>query len=324
MSELQTTTADRPSAMPPPKARGYRGFVLRLGFGVAIIFLLLWYYDARPILRILARENLGYFLATLALFIAGHVIAAYRWQLLAAIVGIRGSFTEFVAIYFVGCFTNLFLPGLLAGDAARVVYLDRRHHRMGEAIASIAATRAYGLLGLFWFAACTLYVFDGGGLPAGVTHPILWIGALTLAGHASSPWLAMLIPAMPRPVRRALGIISPYLHHPIKLLPAIGLSIALQVSRAAVQWLLALGLGLHLPLRPFLLVVPIASVFASLPVTFAGLGLREAVYLVLFEMVGIDHKDAVALGLLYFATTMLAGLTGVIAFVSTDLPSRRT
>jgi uncharacterized membrane protein YbhN (UPF0104 family) len=69
-------------------------------------------------------------------------------------------------------------------------------------------------------------------------------------------------------------------------------------------------------------VVPIASVLASLPVSLAGLGVREAVYLLLFEMLGVDRIDAVALGLLFFAVTILAGLTGALAFVTTDLPTR--
>ena len=320
MHEPQMTTAERPVETQPP--RSYRGFILRAGLSVAIILFLFWRYDPRPILQILARENPGYFLATLSLFIAGHVIAAYRWQLLAAIVGVHGSFMEFVAIYFIGFFTNLFVPGLMAGDAARIVYLGRRHNQMAGALASIAANRAYGLLGLFWFAASMVYVFDGGGLPATVTRPILWIGALTLAAYLVSPWLATLIPSTPRPVRRAIGLIAPYLHHPFKIIPPLALSFALQASRSACQWLLALGLGLDVPIRPFLLVVPIASVFASLPVSLAGLGVREAVYLVLFEMLGVDRNDAVALGLLFFATTILAGLTGALAFVTTELPSR--
>ena len=316
------TTAERPAEM--RAGHRYRGFILRAGLSVAIILFLLWRYDARSIFRILGRENPGYFLATVALFIAGHVIAAYRWQLLAAMVGIRGSFMEFVAIYFIGFFTNLFVPGLIAGDAARVVYLGRRHGRMARALASIAANRAYGLLGLFWFAAAMVYFFNGGGLPSSVTGPILWLGGLSLGMHLASPWLATLIVATPRPIRRAIELIAPYLSHPIKIIPPLVLSIALQASRSVSQWLLALGLGLHVAARPFLLVVPIASVFASLPVSLAGLGVREAVYLVLFGMVGVDRKDAVALGLLYFAVTMLAGLTGALAFVTTDLPARRS
>jgi glycosyltransferase 2 family protein len=320
MNELHMTSAEAPAEMRP--RHSYRAFILRAGLSVAIILFLFWRYDARSIFRILAREDPGYFLATVALFIAGHVIAAYRWQLLAAIVGIHGSFMEFVAIYFIGFFTNLFVPGLIAGDAARVVYLGRRHGRMSGALASIAANRAYGLLGLFWLAAAMVYLFKGGGLPVSVTRPILWIGGLSLAVHLASPWLATVIPATPGPVRRAIELIAPYLSHPFKTVLPLVLSIALQASRAVSQWLLALGLGLHVPVRPFLLVVPIASVFASLPVSLAGLGVREAVYLVLFAMVGVDRNDAVVLGLLYFAVTMLAGLTGALAFIAIDLPSR--
>jgi uncharacterized membrane protein YbhN (UPF0104 family) len=320
MREPQMMSAEPPVEIQPRQR--YRGFVLRAGLSVAIILFLFWRYDPRPILRILARENPGYFLATLALFVAGHVIAAYRWQLLAAIVGVHAPFVEFVAIYFIGFFTNLFVPGLIAGDAARIVYLGRRHSQMAGALASIAANRAYGLLGLFWFAASMVYVFNGGGLPASVTRPILWIGALTFAAYLASPWLATLIPMTPRPVRRAIVLIAPYLHHPFKIIPALALSFALQASRCGCQWLLALGLGLDVSIRPFLLVVPIASVLASLPVSLAGLGVREAVYLLLFEMLGVDRIDAVALGLLFFAVTILAGLTGALAFVTTDLPTR--
>jgi len=128
----------------------------------------------------------------------------------------------------------VFVPGLIAGDAARIVYLGRRHGQRSGALASIAANRAYGLLGLFWFAASMVYVFNGGGLPASVTRPILWIGALTLAAHLISPWLATLIPMTPRPVRRAIGLIAPYLHHPFKIVAPLALSFsfnAIPVSR---------------------------------------------------------------------------------------------
>ena len=127
---------------------------------------------------------------------------------------------------------------------------------------------------------------------------------------------------MPRPIRRASGIVAPYFHNPLAAMPAIGLSIALQVLTAAGQWLLALGLGLHMPLSLFFLVVPITGVLCALPVTVNGLGLREAAYLALFGMAGVGRDDAIALGLLYFAATMLTGLCGAITFVTTELPSR--
>ncbi len=75
------------------------------------------------------------------------------------------------------------------------------------------------------------------------------------------------------------------------------------------------------PLSLFILCVPIANVFASLPLTLNGLGIRESAYLVLFGMAGMRKEDAIALGLLWFAITMVGGSTGAIAFVMTPAPA---
>ena len=54
-----------------------------------------------------------------------------------------------------------------------------------------------------------------------------------------------------------------------------------------------------------------------------GLGVREAAYLVLFGFAGMSKVDAIALGLLWFASTMIGGLTGAIAFMTTVMPTLR-
>ena len=94
----------------------------------------------------------------------------------------------------------------------------------------------------------------------------------------------------------------------------------LQITLALGQYILAAGLGLTAPLSLFILCVPIANVFASLPLTLNGLGIRESAYLLLFGMAGMRKEDAIALGLLWFAVTMAGGLTGAIAFVTTPAP----
>jgi uncharacterized membrane protein YbhN (UPF0104 family) len=221
---------------------------------------------------------------------------------------------------FVGMFTNLFVPGLLAGDAARSVYLGRRHGRMGEAIASVVADRGVGLLGLFWLAAIAAIFLNFAPIPSSVITPTVTVGAMTFAGFLAAPLIARLIHLMPRPIRRAGGIVAPYLHHPAALVPSIALSIVLQITLALGQYILAAGLGLTVPLSLFILCVPIANVFASLPLTLNGLGIRETANLLLFGVAGMRKEDAIALGLLWFAVTMVGGLTGSIAFVTTPTP----
>jgi uncharacterized membrane protein YbhN (UPF0104 family) len=248
-------------------------------------------------------------------------MCAYRWQLLAAVLKVHGRYSEFLAYSFVGMFTNVFVPGLLAGDAARSVYLGRRHGRMGEAIASVVADRGIGLIGLFWLAALAAIFLNFAPIQSSVVIPTVAIGAISFAGFLAAPLVARLIHLMPRPIRRAGGVIAPYLHHPAALIPSIALSILLQIGLAFGQYMLAVGLGLTAPLSLFILCVPIANVFASLPLTLNGLGIRESAYLVLFGMGGMRKEDAIALGLLWFAATLIGNLSGGIAFVTTPTPT---
>jgi glycosyltransferase 2 family protein len=302
-------------------AHPYRAFAIRAGLGVAVVAVLLWRYDARPVFRILSRERPAYFAAVVVLYLAGQAMCAYRWQLLAALLKVHGSYREFLAYTFIGMFTNLFVPGLLGGDAARSVYLGRRHGRMGEAIASVVADRAVGLLGLFWLAAVAAIFLNFASIPSSVITPTVAVGAISFAGFLAAPLVARLIHLMPRTLRRAGGIVEPYLHQPAALIPAIVLSIVLQITLAVGQYILAAGLGLAAPLSLFILCVPIANVFASLPLTLNGLGIRESAYLLLFGMAGMRKEDAIALGLLWFAATMAGGLTGAVAFVTTPAPA---
>ena len=309
-----------PSTERAATSHPYRAFAIRAGLGVAVVAVLLWRYDARPIFRILSREHPAYFAAVVLLYVAGQAMCAYRWQLLAAILKVHGRYTEFLAYTFLGMFTNLFVPGLLGGDAARSIYLGRRYGRMGEAIASVVADRGVGLIGLFWLAAFAAIFLNFAPFPPSIITPTVAVGAVTLAGFLAAPLVARIIHLMPRPLRRAGGIVAPYLHHPGALIPAIALSIVLQIALAAGQYLLAVGLGITVPLSLFILCVPIANVFASLPLTLNGLGIRESAYLVLFGMARMRKEDAIALGLLWFAVTLVGGLTGAIAFVTTPAP----
>jgi uncharacterized membrane protein YbhN (UPF0104 family) len=63
----------------------------------------------------------------------------------------------------------------------------------------------------------------------------------------------------------------------------------------------------------------VVSLSALLPVTFAGLGIREGVWLVLLGGSSIPPADIVAFSLLYFACNILVGITGGVLFVSSGL-----
>lgn len=304
----------------PAPGRAWTGFAVRAALGLAVVGLLLWRYNPRTIATLFARERPAYFCAAFAIYISGLLLSSLRWQLLARLVGIRDYYLRFVRYYFIGSFTNLFVPGLIGGDAARAIYLGRRNHRVGAAVASVVADRGTGTVALFWLAACAAIPMASV-LPRSLLATIVGIGLATVVGFFCAPLINRFLAATHGRLKALSETVAPYLGHPTSLLPAIGLSLILQIDLAVAQWALALGLGLEIPLRVFLLSMPIANAFASIPITLNGLGLREATYLVMLGLAGVSHGDAVALGLLWFATTALAGLTGIVPFLMTGTPT---
>jgi uncharacterized membrane protein YbhN (UPF0104 family) len=299
------------------KIRSYRGFALRVGVGIAIVSLLVWRYDTRSVLRLLAREQPGYFAAAVGIYISTQVISAYRWRLLAAILALDAPFIEFLAFRLIATFLNTLIPGVFGGDAVRAIYLGRRRGRLAKAFASVVADRVVGLIGLFWLAAIAAIFLNGARLSRVVTGPPIAIGAIALAVFLAAPIIIRLVSLMPPRVSGYAAFIVEYLEHRDTLLTALVLSMLVQGALAVCQYLLARGIGVHASLLLFLFCVPVAGVFASLPLTVNGLGVREGAYLVLFGMAGMDKSSAIALGLLWFISTTLGALPGAAAFLAT-------
>ncbi len=304
-------------ASAPTSRHSYRNFALRAIVGVAIVTLLVWRYDARSILRLIMREQFSYFAAAIGVYLSTVVLSAYRWRLLAAILRLDAPFADFLAFRFIATFANALIPGVAGGDALRAIYLGRRTSRLGEAVASVLADRIVGLIGLFWLAASAAIFLRERGLPSVLTTLPILTGLIALALFVASPLIIRFVQVMPSRLSRYGGFIVTYLEHRSALLAALALSVVVQSVLAVCQYLLALGIGIDAPLTLFLLFVPIAGVFASLPLTINGLGVREGAYLVLFGIAGVDRTNAIALGLLWFACTTIGALPGALAFVAT-------
>jgi len=302
-------------AEPRGKMRARIAFAARLLLGAAILGFVLSRIDRTTLLHQLGRERPLFFLAATLLYIAGQSLAAYRWRYLSGMLALYGKFSEFLIYYFVGVFTNMFVPGLVGGDAARALYLGRRKGHLGRAAASVVADRTMGLLALIWFAAACAALFGRTILPRAMMVPIITVGIATMLGFLLMPIVVRVVALMPARLSKLSATLAPYLGRPVALLPALGLSLLLHFSQVVCQYLLALGIGLNVPFWFFLLCVPTTNFFAAMPITLNGLGIREGAYIFLFSLAGIGKADAVALGLLWFSSTILSGLLGVAAFM---------
>jgi hypothetical protein len=102
---------------------------------------------------------------------------------------------------------------------------------------------------------------------------------------------------------------------------AVGISVVTQLLDCLMVCLIAHSMDIRLPFGLFLVYVPAVAVAALLPVSFNGIGLREAVYVVLMGNAGVSPDQAVGISLVHFAFILgLAGAGGLIHWLQ---PIRR-
>ncbi len=92
------------------------------------------------------------------------------------------------------------------------------------------------------------------------------------------------------------------------------LSIVAHLAGVISFWLIAQSLGMALPLLTIGWIRSGMILATMLPITIAGIGVREVAALALLQLYGVETDDAIAFSFLVFATTVVGiGILGGIA-----------
>jgi uncharacterized membrane protein YbhN (UPF0104 family) len=103
-----------------------------------------------------------------------------------------------------------------------------------------------------------------------------------------------------------------------------GASTLLQFLMILLHRTLGIGIGMPSDLAIWLFIWPLAKLVAMIPISFGGLGVREAAFLGLARPFGIPESVAVASSLAWQAVMLLGGLIGgAVWLLMTWRPSGR-
>jgi glycosyltransferase 2 family protein len=294
---------------------GWARRIVRIAVSLGIVVYILIDVDNRDLLRTLTGVRLGPLAAAFALYLVGQVASAYKWGLLGRSVGFERPMSEYVRFYFIGMFFNLFGPSTIGGDVARGLYLADGH-RPGLAINSVVFDRVSGLAVLMALGALALLAFPQYGLPLPLTASLIAGGVLLLLGWWTCPRLVRLLPERNRFRRQVEMELAPFWRDRRLLARVGGVSLVFHITQAGAQFVLARAAGVALPFSYCLIFHPVISLMTALPVSIAGLGVREGGYLYFLTRINVDDSVAVTLGLLWFGVTVAVGLVGGLLFVS--------
>ncbi len=277
--------------------------------------------------RAVTHVQLSWVALAIALFVVGQAFSALKWALIGRSVGLPARYVEYVRFYFVGMFCNLLGFATLGGDVVRALYLGRGR-RPGLAINSVLFDRASGLAILMALGSAALLVYPQYHFAGPLSLIVMAGGIALVVGWWTCPRLVKLLPARNRIRRQVETELAPFWRDSRLLVRISIVSLVFHVSQVCVQWLLARAAGADVPFSYCLVFHPMLSVMLALPVSIGGFGVREGGYLYFLcatNFVKVDDSQAVTIGLLWWAVTVVAGLLGGALFFATgaELPKLR-
>jgi uncharacterized protein (TIRG00374 family) len=247
-------------------------------------------------------------------------IVSWRWRMLLNVHGVPLRFWRIFELNMIGQFFSAFLLGTTGGDVIKIFYVVRAVPDRKVAVGfTVVVDRVIGMIALLLLGAvlalpylglltsrhdtkvytALFYFFVLGGVAASI---VASIGPVLLA-HPAIRKLAERLPmihpgtsifAAYEKTARAFGI---------NLLALVG-SIPSHICILLMGWCIMQALNLHPPVLLFGAIMAIVNMLIALPISLAGLGVREVLYVIFLGLVGIDPDHAAAFSLTYFTMNL--------------------
>lgn len=310
-------------------------FALRLLLGVGLLLLVFQFVDVGDAIRAVRHVDGAWLGASVACFVATRVLMALKWWVLLGGMSASISYSTVQRALCLSDYYSLLFPNTLAVDVTRVVLL--RHHRSGpgfmtasimaDRVINVATTAAISLLAL----AVTYALHGSWPFPPAVANGVIGVAlfvlvaAATVASRRVMTFASALLRAGSRPPRLGRWIdtaikvhtaMSTMLTHRGTLLPAIGLATALVFARVGSIYFLFIAVGAPQPYGLTLMLVPVITLIALLPISLFGLGVKDGAFVFFFGGAGVPASLALAVSLSSYGV-IIAGslLLGLIASV---------
>lgn len=316
------------------RRKGRLIFLGKLLFSGLLLTILFLRADRAVFVRTLQALPLQLFLGCVGLYFLGYLISTVRWQRLLFAEGIRLPLWRIALVYFEGAFFNLFLPTLIGGDIVRGVTIYRITRGHDASIASILVDRISGFAALIVIALMALGLAYGevrdpqvAAMILGVAAAFFTMIAVLLNARVKACALSLLrgmgLTRFQVKLQGMVEALHRYRGHHRALGQALLLSALLQGLIIVTYYLIGTGLNLGVPMAYFFLYVPLITFVAMLPVSVAGLGVREGGAVYFFARVGVDAAAALSMSLAWFSLTLIVSSLGGLAFLANTHAAKR-
>ncbi len=292
---------------------------------VTLIVWLLHRIGVQNILKQLQTADVRWIVVAIFTFAISNVLGAVQWYLLIRSQHVKISLGHAISYYHVGLFFNNFLIGYVGGDAFRIYDIRRYSGDTTAAVSTVVFDRFVGFLMLTSIAMTVSLIW---------IHQLASLNTVYFIAFILLGWILMLfllfnqkagkrIGRLFRPVvpgllqAKILAIymaLNQFRNNRLMLVQVLAISLVVQLLRVLVHYWAALAVGVSTSIFYFLIFVPIIALFASLPISFGGIGVREQSGVAVFSTIGVLASKVVTFEFLAYIVGIVATIPGGLIF----------
>ena len=306
---------------------------------VVTVGMLAWVFhdgtQRRQMWEAVTRARLEWLVAGFLCYGIVELLASGRWYILLRVQGIALGWLRLCALFMLGIFFNMFMPGGTGGDVLKVLYLIKEiPDKKAKGLLAVVMDRLIGLMALILISGVIIALkydwLKSDPVPQRLTWTLLLILASGLGGIVFSfviSGLGLVHKLPPRmPLRDTLVDLSVAYNAYAQAWPASLLalfaSFGVHIASFSVYVCAALALGVTnghgqpLPVMELLTVMPIILTLSALPISVGGMGVREAIFVALLvPLCGVSPAMSKTLSLTGWMLSAAWGAIGGIIFL---------
>lgn len=301
--------------------------------GVTLLLLWLLFHDPakrQQMVEALHTANLVWLIPGFVSFGLVLLIGTIRWNLLMQVQGIRMGFFRVWQLVMIGMFFNLCLPGGVGGDLVKVFFAMREAPKSKSAVfLSIVADRSTGMFALILVSIGVFGYFHGILMSLPMVRAFLLVVSIIFCGFIGLIVMGLIIdrfhlanrlPAKMPGYAAILDIaraFSVYARAWKAIVVAIGLSLLLNLFIFGTAIFAAFAFVGNPGAAAMTSVIPIVNTISSLPISLAGIGVREKLFAtMLHSLYNTSENLAVLISITGFALVVIWGLIGGLIYMT--------
>ena len=260
----------------------------KIFISIALLYFVFQKIPFREVTVLWTKTNVFYLLMAAILFLASQIISTKRLELYFKANDFHLSFRSNVELYFLGMFYNFFIPGGIGGDAYKVYLLHKNFGWSAKKItSSLFNDRLSGLLAI-----CVLILVFSFNLLEAKFFPILFV--LLVVGFFFTYFLTKKL----------------FSNYTKVFFKAFSYSLLVQILQVISFIFLLKSLNVTDNFTIYAVVFLASSVLSL--ISFAGIGVREMLFLQASKWFSFHPEISVSASLLFTMITAFFSLFGVI------------